>query len=55
VYAAPNGVMRMSDAVSGLVKTSTNLAIVKAEDDEIKIAFRIFSRKNQENLLVCNL
>jgi dipeptidase D len=29
VCACPNGVVRMSDAISGLVETSTNLAIVK--------------------------
>ena len=37
VYAAPNGVMRMSDAVPGLVETSTNLAIVKSGKDGIFI------------------
>lgn len=37
VYAAPNGVIRMSDAVPGLVETSTNLAIVKSGKDEITI------------------
>lgn len=33
VYGCPNGVMRMSDAMPGLVETSTNLARVKSEDD----------------------
>ena len=37
VYAAPNGVIRMSDAVPGLVETSTNLAIVKSGKDEVTI------------------
>ena len=32
VYGCPNGVMRMSDAMPGLVETSTNLARVKSED-----------------------
>jgi dipeptidase D len=32
IYACPNGVMRMSDSVPGLVETSTNLARVKSED-----------------------
>ena len=32
VYAMPNGVMRMSDSMEGLVETSTNLAILKAEN-----------------------
>ncbi|MDP4290663.1 MAG: aminoacyl-histidine dipeptidase [Bacteroidota bacterium] len=33
VYGCPNGIMRMSFAVPGLVETSTNLARVKSEDD----------------------
>ncbi len=32
VCACPNGVVRMSDAIPGLVETSTNLAIVKIAD-----------------------
>ena len=35
VYGCPNGVMRMSDAVPGLVETSNNLARVKSEDGYI--------------------
>jgi len=31
VYAAPNGVMRMSDAMENMVETSTNLAIVQTK------------------------
>ncbi len=38
VYALPNGVIRMSDSMPGLVETSTNLAFVKANDGEVKIA-----------------
>ncbi|TVO68865.1 aminoacyl-histidine dipeptidase [Sedimenticola selenatireducens] len=33
----PNGVMRMSDAMPGLVETSTNLAIVRVEQGAIEI------------------
>jgi dipeptidase D len=43
VYACPNAVIRMSDTVSGLVETSSNLAIVKFEKDEIKISCLIRS------------
>ncbi len=32
VYACPNGVVRMSQAMKGLVETSNNLAIVKCKD-----------------------
>ena len=38
VYAIPNGVMRMSDSMAGLVETSTNLAIVKAENGKLLVA-----------------
>ena len=38
VYAIPNGVMRMSDSMQGLVETSTNLAIVKAENGKLLVA-----------------
>jgi dipeptidase D len=38
VLAIPNGVMRMSDSMPGLVETSTNLAIVTAEGGEAMIA-----------------
>jgi len=31
VYACPNGMMRMSDSMAGLVETSTNLAIIRSE------------------------
>ena len=32
VYGIPNGVIRMSDSMPGLVETSTNMAIVKLEE-----------------------
>jgi dipeptidase D len=38
VLAIPNGVMRMSDSMPGLVETSTNLAIVKTEDGKFSVA-----------------
>ncbi|MGE5423861.1 MAG: aminoacyl-histidine dipeptidase [Syntrophothermus sp.] len=37
VYGCPNGVIRMSNEMPGLVETSTNLAIVKSENGKIKI------------------
>lgn len=37
VYGIPNAVMRMSSEIPGIVETSTNLAIVKAENGEAKI------------------
>ena len=37
IYATPNGVIRMSDAMPGLVETSTNLSSVKSAIGVIKI------------------
>ena len=37
VLACPNNIVRMSDAMPGLVETSSNLAIVKAENGEASI------------------
>jgi dipeptidase D len=43
VYACPNGVVRMSDGMPGLVETSSNLAIVKSSKGETSIACLIRS------------
>ena len=37
VYGCPNGVMRMSDAMGGLIETSTNLSTVKSNDGKIDV------------------
>jgi dipeptidase D len=37
LYANPQGVLRMSDAVPGLVETSTNLGIVNAADKRLAV------------------
>jgi len=37
IYATPNGVIRVSQDMKGLVETSTNLAIVKSEKNEINV------------------
>ncbi|MDR0755229.1 MAG: aminoacyl-histidine dipeptidase [Prevotellaceae bacterium] len=37
IYGCPNGVVRMSDTVPGLVETSNNLAIVKSASGKIQI------------------
>lgn len=38
VLECPNGVMKMSESVKGIVETSTNLAIVKSENGKIVLA-----------------
>ncbi len=37
LYACPNGVIRMSNEMTGLVETSTNLAIVKSENGNVRV------------------
>lgn len=37
VHACPNGVIRMSDSMQGLVETSTNMAVVKVEDGKAMV------------------
>ncbi|MCP4216127.1 MAG: M20/M25/M40 family metallo-hydrolase [bacterium] len=37
LYGCPNGVLRMSDAVEGLVETSTNLAIVNTAKGKVDV------------------
>lgn len=37
IYACPNGVMRMSTDMENLVETSTNLAVIKSDNGEIKV------------------
>ncbi|MEG2177802.1 MAG: M20/M25/M40 family metallo-hydrolase, partial [Bacteroidales bacterium] len=38
IYGLPNGVIRMSDSIHGLVETSTNMAIVKADKGVAEIS-----------------
>jgi len=46
IYACPNGVMRMSDAMPGLVETSNNLARVYSDDKKIIIQSLLRSSVN---------
>lgn len=50
--SAPNGVLRMSDAMAGLVETSTNLAIVELGAGEVRIRnlVRSFVDSARDNL-----
>lgn len=45
-YGCPNGVIRMSDAMAGLVETSTNLSIIKSDENSIKISCLLRSSVN---------
>lgn len=46
VYGCPNGVMRMSDAMQGLVETSTNLSIISTSDNEVVVKCLLRSSVN---------
>lgn len=37
LYAMPHGVMAMSQAIEGLVETSTNMAIIQTGDDQVEM------------------
>jgi dipeptidase D len=37
IISCPNGAIRMTDGIPGLVETSTNLAIVKTENNKINV------------------
>ncbi|MEI8202707.1 MAG: aminoacyl-histidine dipeptidase [Bacteroidota bacterium] len=57
IYATPNGVMRDSQDMKGLVETSTNLAIVKSQDKTITIQCLLRSsvdsaKEDLENMFV---
>ncbi|MBN1651419.1 MAG: aminoacyl-histidine dipeptidase [Bacteroidales bacterium] len=56
VYACPNGVMRMSDSMEGLVETSNNIAIVKSNNGMVNVLTLIRSsvdsaKKDLENMI----
>ncbi len=56
VWAAPNDVARMSDTMQGTVETSSNLAIVKADDKTLEVSclVRSFS-ESAKNALASQL
>lgn len=49
VVACPNGVIRMSDSMQGLVETSTNLAIVKSDNDAKTIQVSCLMRSSVDS------
>ena len=55
IYAAPNGVIRVSSEVPGIVETSTNLAIVKTAEDRIEINCLLRSSIDSAKADLCNV
>ncbi len=49
IVACPNGVMRMSDTMAGLVETSTNLAIVKSDSEAKTINISCLMRSSVDS------
>ena len=54
IYAAPCGVVRMSDSMPGLTETSTNLAQIVSDGKIIKVLFMTRSSIDSEKLDVAN-
>ena len=55
VYAAPNGVIRMSDEMPGLVETSTNMAKVAVNGGNAQVLFLTRSSVDTAKDDVCNI
>ena len=53
LYACPNGVIRWSDDVEGLVETSTNLAVVTSEKGQITVATLQRSSVDSARIDIC--
>jgi dipeptidase D len=49
IIACPNGVIRMSDSMAGLVETSTNLAIVKSDNESKTIKISCLMRSSVDS------
>ena len=48
LYGLPNGVVKMSPDIEGLVRTSLNLGILKSGEDEVTYSYLIRSSKESE-------
>lgn len=49
VIACPNGVIRMSDSMEGLVETSTNLAVLKSDPDKKSVTGACLMRSSVDS------
>ena len=48
LYATPQGVLRMSDSVAGLVETSTNMGILQAAQGRLQVSNTLRSSVDSE-------
>lgn len=52
IVACPNGVIRMSDSMAGLVETSTNLAVVKSDNENNVVRIACLMRSSVDSAKV---
>ncbi|OQX36622.1 MAG: cytosol nonspecific dipeptidase [Oceanospirillales bacterium LUC14_002_19_P2] len=55
MHAAPNGVIRMSDAFPGVVETSTDMGVVKTTEEQVEILFLVRSTIDSGRNMVENM
>ena len=55
LYACPNGVIRMTDDMPGVVETSTNLAIVKSDGEKVEVCTLQRSAVDSAKDDLCNM
>ncbi len=55
VYACPNGTIRMTDDMPGVVETSTNLAILKSDGEKIEVCSLQRSAVDSAKEDLCNM
>ena len=53
ISALPNGVMKMSEDIEGLVETSLNLGVIRKDGNNIRITFSTRSSKGKEKSALC--
>jgi dipeptidase D len=54
LYVCPNGVVKMSQNIAGIVETSTNMSIVKSENGKVEVSFLLRSSVEQSKKELCN-
>ncbi|SHI11161.1 aminoacyl-histidine dipeptidase [Ferrimonas marina] len=55
IHAAPNGVIRMSDAFPGVVETSVNMGVVETVEEQVKVLCLIRSTVDSGRSMVENM
>jgi dipeptidase D len=53
IHEAPNGVIKMSEEIEGVVETSSNMAIIKSENGKLTVAFLHRSSSEEAKKALC--